>query len=216
MRAFFDAMKSTTVADMKKIGLTGGIGSGKSTVAAMLAEAGFRVVDADKIARQIMEPGSPVLAKVAEEFGHDVLNKDGTLDRAELARRAFVDKESTQRLNAITHPAIRAESNRQFIQAETDGAPVAVYDMPLLIELGLNKDMDLTVVVDVDAEERVKRLVTSRGLDEADARARIKRQIDDGARKAAADWVIDNNGPVENLVPQVERLIESVQAGPKK
>ena len=201
---------------MKKIGLTGGIGSGKSTVAAMLAEAGFRVVDADKIARQIMEPGSPVLAKVAEEFGHDVLNKDGTLDRAELARRAFVDKESTQRLNAITHPAIRAESNRQFIQAETDGAPVAVYDMPLLIELGLNKDMDLTVVVDVDAEERVKRLVTSRGLDEADARARIKRQIDDGARKAAADWVIDNNGPVENLAPQVERLIESVQAGPKK
>ena len=186
---------------MKKIGLTGGIGSGKSTVAAMLAEAGFRVVDADKIARQIMEPGSPVLAKVAEEFGHDVLNKDGTLDRAELARRAFVDKESTQRLNAITHPAIRAESNRQFIQAETDGAPVAVYDMPLLIELGLNKDMDLTVVVDVDAEERVKRLVTSRGLDEADARARIKQQIDDGARKAAADWVIDNNGPVENLVP---------------
>lgn len=201
---------------MKKIGLTGGIGSGKSTVAAMLAEAGFRVVDADKIARQIMEPGSPVLAKVAEEFGRDVLNKDGTLDRAELARRAFVDKESTQRLNAITHPAIRAESNRQFIQAETDDAPVAVYDMPLLIELGLNKDMDLTVVVDVDAEERVKRLVTSRGLDEADARARIKQQIDDGARKAAADWVIDNNGPVENLAPQVERLIESVQAGPKK
>ena len=201
---------------MKKIGLTGGIGSGKSTVAAMLAEAGFRVVDADKIARQIMEPGSPVLAKVAEEFGHDVLNQDGTLDRAELARRAFVDKESTQRLNAITHPAIRAESNRQFIQAETDDAPVAVYDMPLLIELGLNKDMDLTVVVDVDAEERVKRLVTSRGLDEADARARIKQQIDDGARKAAADWVIDNNGPVENLAPQVERLIESVQAGPKK
>lgn len=201
---------------MKKIGLTGGIGSGKSTVAAMLAEAGFRVVDADKIAWQIMEPGSPVLAKVAEEFGHDVLNKDGTLDRAELARRAFVDKESTQRLNAITHPAIRAESNRQFIQAETDDAPVAVYDMPLLIELGLNKDMDLTVVVDVDAEERVKRLLTSRGLDEADARARIKQQIDDGARKAAADWVIDNNGPVENLAPQVERLIESVQAGPKK
>lgn len=201
---------------MKKIGLTGGIGSGKSTVAAMLAEAGFRVVDADKIARQIMEPGSPVLAKVAEEFGHDVLLQDGTLDRAELARRAFVDKESTQRLNAITHPAIRAESNRQFIQAESDGAPVAVYDMPLLIELGLNKDMDLTVVVDVDAEERVKRLVTSRGLAEADARARIRQQIDDDARKAAADWVIDNNGPVENLAPQVERLIESVQADPKK
>lgn len=198
---------------MKKIGLTGGIGSGKSTVAAMLAEAGFRVVDADRIAREIMEPGSPVLAKVADEFGHDVLNTDGSLDRAELARRAFANTDSTQHLNAITHPAIRAESHRQFMQAEADGIAVAVYDMPLLIELGLNKDMDLTVVVDVAAEERVRRLVASRGLDEADARARIKQQIDDDARKSAADWVIDNNGPLEELDPQVQRFISAVQSG---
>ncbi|KAA8744804.1 dephospho-CoA kinase [Corynebacterium tuscaniense] len=198
---------------MKKIGLTGGIGSGKTTVAAMLDEAGFRVVDADKIGREIMEPGSPVLAKVAEEFGHDVLKVDGSLDRAELARRAFADKGATQQLNAITHPAIRSESHRQFIQAEADGVAVSVYDMPLLIELGLNKDMDLTVVVDVAAEERVKRLVSSRGLDEADARARIKQQIGDDARKAAADWIIDNNGPLEELAPQVKRLIDAVKTG---
>ena len=213
VRAFFSTLNSTTVAGMKKIGLTGGIGSGKSTVAAMLAEAGFRIVDADKIAREIMEPGSPVLSNVAEEFGHDVLKVDGSLDRAELARRAFADKGATQRLNAITHPAIRSESHRQFIQAEADGVAVSVYDMPLLIELGLNKDMDLTVVVDVAAEERVKRLVSSRGLDEADARARIKQQIGDDARKAAADWIIDNNGPLEELAPQVKRLIDAVKTG---
>ena len=197
---------------MKKVGLTGGIGSGKSTVAGMLAEAGFTIVDADKIAREIMEPGSPVLDEVAKEFGADVINGDGSLDRAELARRAFKDDASTQRLNAITHPAIRAESNQQFAQAEAAGAAVAVYDMPLLVELGLNEEMDLTVVVDVDAEERVRRLVSHRGLDEADARARIKQQIDDAARKAAADVVLDNNGPREDLAPQVERLIASLKS----
>nr|VDG63757.1 dephospho-CoA kinase [Streptococcus thermophilus] len=192
---------------MQKIGLTGGIGSGKSTVAAMLAETGIRVVDADKIAREIMEPGSPVLDRVAAEFGADLIGADGVLDRAELARRAFKDKESTQRLNAITHPAIRAESNRQFEQAAANGEESAVYDMPLLVELGLDKDMDITVVVDVDAEERVRRLVSSRGLDEDDARARIAQQIDDETRRDAADIVIDNNGDLSDLSAQVRELI---------
>lgn len=192
---------------MQKIGLTGGIGSGKSTVAAMLAETGIRVVDADKIAREIMEPGSPVLDRVAAEFGADLIGADGVLDRAELARRAFKDKESTQRLNAITHPAIRAESNRQFEQAAANGEESAVYDMPLLVELGLDKDMDITVVVDVDAEERVRRLVSSRGLDEDDARARIAQQIDDETRRDAADIVIDNNGDLSDLAAQVRELI---------
>lgn len=192
---------------MQKIGLTGGIGSGKSTVAAMLAEAGIRIVDADKIAREIMEPGSPVLDRVAAEFGADLIDADGALDRAELARRAFKDKASTQRLNDITHPAIRAESNRQFDEAAADGEEYAVYDMPLLVELGLDKDMDITVVVDVDAEERVRRLVSSRGLDENDARARIAQQIDDETRRAAADIVIDNNGDLSDLATQVRELI---------
>lgn len=197
-------------ATMKRIGLTGGIGSGKSTVAGMLADAGFAVVDADKIARQIMEPGSPVLHEVADVFGADLIGPDGALNRGELARRAFASKEETAKLNAITHPAIRAEANRQFAEAEARGERAAVYDMPLLVDLGLDKDMDLTVVVDVDVDERVRRLVESRGLDESDARSRIAQQIDDETRRAAADIVIDNNGPLENLAPQVAELVEKI------
>lgn len=198
---------------MIRVGLTGGIGSGKSTVARMLAAQGFTVVDADQIAREIMEPGSPVLAEVAREFGEELLLADGSLDRAELARRAFASEDATQRLNAITHPAIRAESARRLDSAEARGEAAAVYDMPLLVDLGLHESMDLTVVVDVDPEERVRRLVASRGLDEADARARIARQIPDAKRNAAADVIIDNNGPMEGLEPQVEALANRLRAG---
>jgi len=197
---------------MKKIGLTGGIGSGKSTVAKLLAEAGFKVVVADQIARDIMEPGSPVLDDVADAFGADVIREDGTLDRGKLAGRAFVDKRATEKLNSITHPAIRAESERRFADAEAAGEPAVVYDMPLLVDIGMHRDMDLTVVVDVDADERVRRLVSSRGLDEADARARIAQQIDDATRKAAADVIIDNNGAIDALRPQVDELIARLKA----
>lgn len=196
---------------MKKVGLTGGIGSGKSTVARMLGGAGFAVVDADQIARDIMAPGSPVLEEVAAVFGADLVGDDGALDRGELARRAFATKEDTQRLNAITHPAIRAESERRFAAAEEAGEQAVIYDMPLLVDLGLNQDMDLTVVVDVDKEERIRRLVDKRGLDEADARARMAQQIDDATRLAAADVVIDNNGPLEALEPQVAALIQKIK-----
>lgn len=197
---------------MKKIGLTGGIGSGKSTVAKLLADAGFTVVDADKIAREIMEPGSPVLDDVAAAFGDDLIRADGSLDRGELARRAFVDKQATEKLNSITHPAIRAESERRFAAAEAAGEPAVVYDMPLLVELGMHRDMDLTIVVDVDAEERVRRLTSSRGLDESDARARIAQQIDAATRNAAADIIIDNNGDPSALKPQVDALVERLRA----
>ncbi|WP_085958471.1 dephospho-CoA kinase [Corynebacterium fournieri] len=196
---------------MKKVGLTGGIGSGKSTVARLLANAGFPVVDADQIAREIMEPGSPVLERVAEEFGADILDDEGVLDRSELARRAFASKEATERLNAITHPAIRAESERRFAAAETAGETAVIYDMPLLVDLGLHSGMDLTVVVDVDVEERVRRLVEKRGLDEADARARMGQQIDDATRLAAADVVIDNSGSLDALEPQVAALVERIR-----
>lgn len=196
---------------MKKVGLTGGIGSGKSTVARMLGRAGFAVVDADQIAREIMEPGSPVLTEVAAEFGADLIGDDGALNRGELARRAFATTEDTKRLNAITHPAIRAESERRFAAAEEAGEQAVIYDMPLLVDLGLHKGMDLTVVVDVDKEERVRRLVDTRGLDEADARARMAQQIDDAARLSAADVVIDNNGPLEALEPQVAVLAERIK-----
>ena len=196
---------------MKKVGLTGGIGSGKSTVARMLGGAGFAVVDADQVARDIMTPGSPVLEEVAAAFGADLIGDDGVLDRGELARRAFATTEDTQRLNAITHPAIRAESERRFAAAEEAGEQAVIYDMPLLVDLGLNQDMDLTVVVDLDKEERIRRLVDKRGLDEADARARMAQQIDDATRLAAADVVIDNNGPLDALEPQVAALIKKIK-----
>lgn len=196
---------------MKKVGLTGGIGSGKSTVARMLGRAGFAVVDADQIARDIMEPGSPVLDEVAAEFGADLIGADGALNRGELARRAFATTEDTMRLNSITHPAIRAESERRFAAAEEAGEQAVIYDMPLLVDLGLHKDMDLTVVVDVDKDERIRRLVAKRGIDESDARARIAQQIDDEARLAAADVVIDNNGPLDALDPQVAALVEKIK-----
>ncbi|UBI08182.1 dephospho-CoA kinase [Corynebacterium coyleae] len=197
---------------MKKVGLTGGIGSGKSTVARMLADEGFPVVDADQIAREIMEPGSPVLAQVAEVFGEDLIDDTGALNRAELAKRAFSSTEQTEKLNALTHPAIRAESNRRFDEAEKAGARAVIYDMPLLVDLGLHHDMGMTVVVDVDVDERVRRLVDKRGLTEADARARIAQQVDDDTRRAAADIVVDNNGPLEALAAQVEKVVRMIDA----
>lgn len=195
---------------MLKIGLTGGIGSGKSTVAALLAEAGLEIVDADRIAREVVEPGRPALAELAEAFGADILSTDGTLNRGELARRAFVDPEHTELLNSITHPRISAETARRFAVAEAAGTRAVVYDMPLLIEQGLDAGMDLTVVVDVPAETRVQRLVAQRGMDESDARARIAAQISDERRRAAADVVLDNSGPREALDAQVAELVERV------
>ncbi|AWB83930.1 dephospho-CoA kinase [Corynebacterium liangguodongii] len=196
---------------MFTIGLTGGIGSGKSTVAKMFADAGFPVVDADQVARDNMAPGSPVLAEVARVFGEDLIGAGGELDRAELARRAFASEEQTRKLNEITHPAIRRESDRRFAQLEQRGVKAAVYDMPLLVELGLNEEMDLTVVVDVAAEERVRRLVEHRGLDEGDARNRIARQAGDEERRARADIVIDNNGSLEELRARVEGVVDKIE-----
>lgn len=197
---------------MIKVGLTGGIGSGKSTVAGMLAEHGIPVIDADLIAREIVEPGQPALRELAEAFGEEVLHADGSLNRAELAGRAFVDEEHTLLLNSITHPRIRAETERRFAAAEQDGAGSVIYDMPLLVDNGLHTGMDLTVVVDVDVETRIARLVSSRGLDEQDARRRIAAQIDDETRRAAADVIIDNNGGLDALAPQIELLMVRIRA----
>ncbi|WP_347306744.1 dephospho-CoA kinase [Corynebacterium sp. SA-MJD20WY100] len=197
---------------MKLIGLTGGIGSGKSTVAGLLAERGWSVVDADQIAREIVEPGEPALGELAEAFGADILDEAGTLQRAELARRAFVDAEHTAQLNAITHPRIQERTQERFAEARAAGVEYCVYDMPLLVDNGLDKDMDEVLVVDVDVEERVRRLVAHRGLDEADARRRIAQQVPDEVRLAAATYVIDNNGVLEDLAPQVERVAAAIEA----
>lgn len=202
---------SVSWAGMKLIGLTGGIGSGKSTVAQLLVEKGWALVDADRIARDIVEPGQPALAELAEAFGEDILRADGSLDRGLLASRAFASREKTDLLNSITHPRIHEETQARFAAARRAGEEFVVYDMPLLVDNGLHKDMDATIVVDVDVEERVRRLVEFRGLEEDDARRRIAAQIPDDVRRAAADVLIDNNGPREALDAQVAAAVEELK-----
>ncbi|MDP1877826.1 MAG: dephospho-CoA kinase [Actinomycetota bacterium] len=187
-----------------RIGLTGGIGSGKSTVAALLVGHGAAIVDADQIARDIVEPGGPALAELVTEFGPRILREDGSLNRGELAALAFSDSRATQRLNAIMHPLIAAESRRR-IQAAGD-TPVVVYDMPLLVETGQQDLVDLVVVVDVPEEVQVARAVGLRGMDESDVRRRIEAQASREERLAAADVVIDNAGELAVTREQVEAL----------
>ncbi|WP_099298882.1 dephospho-CoA kinase [Corynebacterium dentalis] len=190
---------------MWKIGVTGGIGSGKSTVSQRLQDLGAVIIDADKVAREIVKPGQPALKELDAAFA-GVLNEDGTLNRAELARQAFATPEATEKLNSITHPRIRERTNALFAQAEQAGEDVVVYDMPLLIENGETSRVDHVLVVDAPDEVRVRRLVESRGLDESDAKARIKAQVDRDSRLAAADTVMDNGGTVDELLAQVDRF----------
>lgn len=188
---------------MHIIGLTGGIGSGKSTVSARLAELGATVVDADLIAREVVEPGEPALAELGEAFT-GVIRPDGTLDRAELARQAFASQQGTETLNSITHPRIHERTLQQFEDARAADVPVLVYDMPLLIENRETDKVQTVLVVDAPDELRIRRLVDQRGLDEADARRRIAAQIDRETRLAAADTVLDNSGTREDLLAQVD------------
>lgn len=195
---------------MKIIGLTGGIGSGKTSVADLLRSHGLPVVDADQLARDVVEPGQPALAELVDAFGADILHTDGTLNRGELAARAFASEDATQRLNDITHPRIMALRDELIDAARDRGEPAIIYDMPLLVEKGQHQDMDLVVVVHVDVEKRIERLVNGRGLDEADVRRRIAAQATDNERLAVADVVIDNNGLREKLEPQVQALVDQI------
>ena len=194
---------------MLKVGLTGGIGSGKSAAASRLQELGATIIDADQVAREIVEPGQPALVELAEAFG-GILNDDGSLNRGELARQAFASPEATEKLNSITHPRIRERTQELFADAEESGADVVVYDMPLLIENGEYKQMDHVLVVDAPDDVRVERLVNQRGLDEGDARRRIAAQIDRETRLQAADTVLDNGGGREELIAQVDRFWETI------
>ena len=142
---------------MLRIGVTGWIGAGKSSVSRMLADRGGVVIDADAISRALVEPGAPALGPLVAEFGRRILRDDGTLDRGELAAMAFSEAEGTRRLNAIMHPLIRAEAARRVAEAEAAGASVVVYDMPLLVETGQQDLVDLVVVVDASEEQQVLR-----------------------------------------------------------
>lgn len=192
---------------MKIIGLTGGIGSGKSTVAQLFVEEGFPLIDADVIAREVVAAGQPALQELADVFGVDILEPSGELNRQLLAQRAFVDRETMDKLNAITHPRIQQRTQELFDEYREKDVEAVIYDMPLLVDNGLDGAMDWVIVVDVAAEERIRRVVEYRGLDEEDAQRRVKAQIPDGLRLAAADSVIDNNAAIDNLKPQVDQLI---------
>jgi dephospho-CoA kinase len=185
------------------VGLTGGIGSGKSTVAQRFGELGAVVIDADQVAREVVEPGESTLALIGERFGDALIRPDGSLDRAGLAAIVFPDPEALAALNAITGPAILDRVARLRAEAPTDR--VSVFDMPLLVERRLWVHEHLTVVVDVDVETRVRRLVEFRGLNEGDVRHRIATQATDEERRAAADIWLDNNGSPNELAEQVDR-----------
>ena len=197
---------------MLRIGLTGGIGSGKSTVAGLLAARGARVVDADRIAREVVEPGTPGLDAVVAAFGTEVLTPEGALDRPALAAVVFADPEARRRLDGIVHPLVRARAAELVAAAPPDA--VVVQDVPLLVETGQAASYDLVLVVQADLATRLRRLV-GRGLPEDDARSRIAAQATDEQRRAVADVVLDNSGTVEELEAQVERFwVERVAPAP--
>jgi dephospho-CoA kinase len=189
---------------MLRIGLTGGIGAGKSTVAGRLVERGATVVDADRIAREVVAKGSQGLAEVVTAFGPELLDPDGALDRAALAAIVFTDPEARARLNGIVHPLIGRRTAELIASAPPDA--VVVQDIPLLVEGAMAASFPLVIVVDADPEERVRRLVNSRGMPERDARARMAAQADRDARRAVADIWLDNSGTPERLWPEIDRL----------
>ncbi|HEV7188036.1 MAG TPA: dephospho-CoA kinase [Blastococcus sp.] len=188
---------------MLRIGLTGGIGSGKSTVSRLLAGHGAVIVDADVIAREVVEPGTPGLAAVVEAFGPGVLASDGSLDRPALAAVVFGNPDARRRLDGIVHPLVRARAAEVAAVAPPDA--VVVHDVPLLVETGQAAGYDLVLVVEADPETRVARLV-QRGLTAEDARARMAAQATDEQRRAVADVVLDNSGTQQQLAAQVDRF----------
>ncbi|GAA0670542.1 dephospho-CoA kinase [Streptomyces thermocarboxydovorans] len=191
---------------MLKVGLTGGIGAGKSEVSRLLVECGAVLIDADRIAREVVAPGTPGLAAVVEAFGEEVLAPDGSLDRPKLGSIVFSDPEKLAVLNSIVHPLVGARS-RELEEAAADDA-VVVHDVPLLTENGLAPLYDVVIVVDASPETQLDRLVRLRGMSEADARARMAAQATREQRREIADIVIDNDVPL----PELERRVKEVWA----
>jgi dephospho-CoA kinase len=199
---------------MLRVGLTGGIGSGKSEVSRRFAALGAVVLDADKAARAVVEPGTPGLARVAETFGPGVLREDGSLDRAKLAEIVFAEDAARTKLNAIVHPLVRAymrAAEQAAMQASGDGV-VIVHDVPLLAEGGRGNEFDLVIVVDVPPEVQVERLAAQRDMPESQARARMAAQATRDQRLAVADIVIDNSGTLAELDRRVSEVWTTLQS----
>jgi dephospho-CoA kinase len=189
---------------MLKVGLTGGIGAGKSAVSRLLVSYGAVLIDADRIAREVVEPGTPGLAAVVDAFGEDILTPDGSLDRPGLGSVVFADPEKLRTLNAIVHPLVGARSAELERAAAPDA--VVVHDVPLLTENALAPLYDLVVVVDASPGTQLDRLVRLRGMTEPEARARMAAQATREQRRAIADLVIDNDGPLRALEPRVREV----------
>ena len=194
------------------VGLTGGIGAGKSTVSSMLAARGAVIVDGDVVARDLQSPGSPVLDRMVERFGAQIIDADGSLDRPAVAKIVFGDKDALKDLNAIVHPAMQDEITRQ-IEAQRDTDRVVVLDFPLLGE-NPRGDLRATIVVDLPVDLAVERLVDQRGMDADDARARIASQVDREKRLETATHVIDNSRDPAALDQQIDDLWEQIRALP--
>jgi len=185
------------------VGLTGGIGSGKSTVAGILVDRGAVVIDADVIARMVVEPGMPALTALAEAFGPEILKPDGSLDRAALAERAFVTDETRKQLEAITHPAIATEFFAQIAAAPADG--IVIHDVPLLVESTRGIEYGGVIVVEAPKELRLERL-EARGVPRDDAERRMALQATDEQRREVATWVLDNSGDRADLEKQIDAI----------
>ncbi|MFD8251147.1 dephospho-CoA kinase [Streptomyces werraensis] len=189
---------------MLTVGLTGGIGAGKSEVSRLLVECGAVLIDADRIAREVVEPGTPGLAAVVEAFGEEILAEDGSLDRPRLGALVFSDPEKLAMLNSIVHPLVGARSREREEAAPADA--VVVHDVPLLTENGLAPLYDVVIVVDASPETQLDRLVRLRGMSEEDARARMAAQATREQRRAIADVVIDNDVPLDALQRRVREV----------
>ena len=190
---------------MRLIGLTGGIGTGKSTVARMLVERGAALIDADLLAREVVEPGTPALAEIAAEFGPAVLHPDGSLDREALGAVVFADEARRLRLNAITHPRVAALMQQRVAAALASDVPLVVVDVPLLFEGDRQGLFEGVMLVWTPPEVQLARLVERNGWSEDEARRRIAAQMPVDEKRALATWVIDNSGPPERTEAQVAR-----------
>src|SRR5665811_2238075 len=189
---------------MLRVGLTGGIGSGKSAVSAILAGYGAIVIDADKLAREVVEPGQPALARIEERFGPDILTDTGELNRPLLGSIVFADSSALRDLEAITHPAILARGAE--LEKLAGPEAIVVHDNPLLVEMDAHKRCDVVVVVDVSEDVQIERLVQVRAMTEADAKSRIAAQIGRKERTGVADFIIDNTGSRDELAHVVGGL----------
>jgi dephospho-CoA kinase len=197
---------------LKVFGLTGGIGSGKSTAAALFRERGVPVVDADELAREAVAPGSDGLAQVAAAFGADLVGADGALDRKRLAAMVFADETARKRLNAITHPIVRRLSQERFAELDRQGVELAAYDVPLLFEVGLDAVLRPVVLVATSETTQIKRILARDGATEAEARARIAAQLPLAEKRARADHVLENDGSRAELAAQVDALLSRLRA----